>query len=309
MGSANRKHAHLTAALAGLVLLLITAPAVGAQQRISERKPAAATGRVEIYNLAGSVKITGGDRSEVSVEGTLGEGTKRLEFEVRGNETVIRVEIYDERERRELGIRYVRGSDLEIRVPRGSSLDVRGVSADIWSDGVTGPLLLDTVSGTIEISGAPERVRAKTISGDIDVRGSRGPVRAETVSGQVVVHEVSGEVEAHSISGDLRVTGSGITEAVLGALSGNIYFEGDLSGSAVVEIAVHSGNITLTLPADVSADFDLTTFSGRIENAFGQRAEQRSRYMPGRVLSFQTGNADARVRVKAFSGDITIEKK
>jgi len=300
--------------LGGLAVLVFgvsfaTAPAVNAQQRISESKPAAATGRVEIYNLAGSVTVTGWDRNEVEIEGTLGEGTKSLEFDVMDNETVIKVEIYDERERRQRGIRRVEGSELEIHIPRGSRLEVGTVSADIWSDAVDGSLRLDTVSGTIEIGGAPARIWAKSISGDIDVRGSGGPVRAESTSGQIMVREVTGEIEAHAIAGDIRISGQAIEEAILGALSGTIAFEGDLTPQAVVEVESHSGNVILTLPADVSADFDITTFSGQIENEFGQQSERRSRYMPGRVLSFQTGSADARVRIKAFSGDVKIEKK
>ncbi len=311
MNSTHTSAWKMIGCLAGLALLLsvASAPAASAQQRVRESKPAAATGTVDIYNLAGSVKVTGWNRSEVAIEGTLGEGTKNLEFEVTGNETVIRVEIYDERERRERGIRRVEGSNLEIRIPHGSRLEANTVSADIWSDTVDGALRLETVSGTVEIGGEPERIGAKTISGDIEIRGSGGPVRAESVSGHIIIREVTGEVEANTISGDIRITGRSIEEAYLSALSGTVIFEGDLSPQAVVEVEIHSGSVTLILPADVSADFDITTFSGRIENEFGQQSERRSRYMPGRILSFQTGNAEARVRIKAFSGDVTLEKR
>ena len=79
-----------------------------------------ADGRVLISNLSGSVMVTGWDREEISVEGTLGRGTERLDFEVSGDRARIKVII----PRR---ARNVEGSDLEIKVPRGSRVEVETV--------------------------------------------------------------------------------------------------------------------------------------------------------------------------------------
>lgn len=291
-----------------LLLLGLVTTDVTAQQRIDETKAARADGLVRIDNLAGSVKVTGWNRAEVAVKGTLGEGTERLDFTVSENETIIKVIIMDEDERRRRNIQ-VKGSDLQISVPAGSRLDVQTVSADITVTDVTGDVELESVSGDIEVGGRPARVRAKCISGDITIAASAGPVRANSVSGRITVHEVTGRFDVGTISGGVKVTGRAIEEGNFESLSGDLYFEGDLAANANLSMENHSGSIDLVLPANISADFDVTTFSGDIENGFGQEPERRGRYMPGKTLSFVTGGGDARIRINTFSGDVEIIKK
>ena len=76
--------------LLGVVLALAAWPAIG-QQHVDEKRPASATGTVEISNVSGLVKITGWDKAEVQVTGTLGRGTERLELSGSGNRTLVKV--------------------------------------------------------------------------------------------------------------------------------------------------------------------------------------------------------------------------
>ena len=75
------------------------------------------------------------------------------------------------------------------------------------------------------------------------------------------------------------------------------------------EFETHSGNITLNLSRGVSARFEIETFSGDIENDFGQEPERTSEYGPGMELSFETGGGKARVEASSFSGAVEIRKK
>ncbi|MBD3235837.1 MAG: hypothetical protein GF330_03960 [Candidatus Eisenbacteria bacterium] len=68
----------------------------------------------------------------------------------------------------------------------------------------------------------------------------------------------------------------------------------------------HSGDITLTLPESVDADFDISTFNGEIQNAFGPRTERTSRYTSGYELDFSRGGGAADVRAETFSGDLEL---
>ena len=62
----------------------------------------------------------------------------------------------------------------------------------------------------------------------------------------------------------------------------------------------------LLIPAGVGARFEVSTFSGNIRNGLGPAAQRVSRYGPGQELSFSSGNGGALVRVKSFSGSVTL---
>ena len=290
------------------ILVSFMTVSVAAQQRVDETKAASADGQVKIYNLSGSIKVIGSNRNEVTVKGTLGEGTERLDFDVSGNETVIKVVIMDEDERRRRDIQ-VRGSNLEITVPAGSRLDVDAVSADITVSGVNGDIDVETVSGNLDIGATPGRVWAQCISGDITIASSQGPLRASTVSGRITVREVTGRFDVGTISGDIKVSGLNIEEGSFESLSGDQEFQGTLAANGNLIMENHSGSIDLYLPASVSASFDVSTFSGSIKSQFGQEAVRTSRFVPSEILQFETGGGSARVKISTFSGDVEINKK
>jgi hypothetical protein len=63
------------------------------------------------------------------------------------------------------------------------------------------------------------------------------------------------------------------------------------------------------LPRGIDADFDVSTFSGRIVNALGPEAQRTSEYAPGYELHFSLGSGSADIDISSFSGDITIRNK
>jgi len=67
--------------------------------------------------------------------------------------------------------------------------------------------------------------------------------------------------------------------------------------------------VVLRLPADVSATFDVSTFSGGIENGLGAGEIRKNPLLPAKNLSFSSGSGDARVSIDAFSGHVRILKK
>lgn len=292
-----------------LILVSLISTSVTAQERVDETKAARADGLVKIYNLSGSIKVTGSNSNEVSVKGTLGEGTERIDFTVSGNETVIEVVIMGKEERDRRNIRRIRGTELEITVPSGSRLDLEAVSADITVSGVSGDIDIETVSGNLVVGATTGRVWAEVISGDITITSSQGPLRAKTVSGRITVRNVTGRFDVQTISGDIKVNGTNIEEGTFASLSGDQEFQGTLAANGNLRMENHSGSIDLYLPADVSANFDVTTFSGDIENEFGQEATRTGRFVPGEVLVFETGGGSARVKITTFSGNVEINKK
>ncbi|OFV79893.1 MAG: hypothetical protein A2Y78_03820 [Acidobacteria bacterium RBG_13_68_16] len=284
-----------------MVFAVAALPAL-AQQRVDEKRPAGKDGVVEVHNVAGSVRVTGWDREEVAVTGTLGKGTERLEFSGSGNRTLVKVVLPH-------FSHHVDGSDLEIKVPAGSTLDVETVSADITADGVSGSLELESVSGTVTAGGDPRRFDVKTVSGDVEVTAANAPGRAKSVSGRVMLKGVAGAVEASSVSGEVSVTGGSVSTVELETTSGTITLDAGLAKDARVEAKTVSGEVKLVLPSNVGADFEVTTFSGDITNDFGQPARRTSEYAPGKELSFSVGGGGARVEAKSFSGNVYLRKR
>lgn len=288
-----------------LALAMVFAAGSGfASRPVDETRSVSPDATIEIENLSGKVEVTGWDRDEVTISGYIGDDTEGLSIDGSGDHLSIEVEIPE---------RHSRGrkefeSRLEIRVPAGSRVQVEGVSSSIEVDGVTGRLELESVSGSIEVTGARGATDAETVSGSIRIEGSETPISAESVSGSVRVRGASGRVEATSVSGTVDVEASTLERGELETISGSVRFEGGVTSGGRLDIECHSGNVTLSVPADISAAFDVTTFSGSIDNELGPPAQKTDKYLPSKRLKFTTGSGSARVSIESFSGNVTIRK-
>jgi DUF4097 and DUF4098 domain-containing protein YvlB len=305
-----------------VIALASIAGSAAAQQNINETRSVRAGGTVEIVNIAGNVRVTTWDRGEVQVTGTLGRGVERLDFTTEGDRT--RIEVVYPRQSRN-----VQGSNLEIRMPAQSSPVVQTVSAGIEITGVRGaPVQASSVSGSVEVTA--DRVptlKASTVSGGVRLRGSSGSVdaesvsgsldiavatsqtRAKTASGSLRLRELSGSVEASTVSGEAQIEGGRFNRMTVNSVSGGVRFRGDLERGGLYHLNSHSGNVELSLPARVAADFEVNTFSGNISNEFGPDGERTSRYAPGRELRFTAGGGGARVVAKTFSGNVRLTRQ
>jgi DUF4097 and DUF4098 domain-containing protein YvlB len=284
-----------------LAASLVAGPVV-AGTRVSESRPASATGAVEVVNVSGSVTVIGWDREEVEVQGELGKGAERLHFEAGPERTTVRVVL-------PRNCRSCEGSDLTVRVPRRSALEVDAVSATIVVQDVQGVCTLKSVSGDVQVSGDARRVEARSVSGEVRLRVMGGCVRARSVSGNVAIDGAEGSVEASSVSGSIEVKGNALARAELSTTSGSIQLDGSLVAGGKVEAKSVSGDIVVALPGDTVADFEVTTFSGGIRNGFGYEARRVSKYTSEKELTFSTGSGGARVALQSFSGNVVLRKR
>ncbi len=280
---------------------VLFAPAwLAAQTTVDETRKAAPDGSVSIENMAGSVKVTGWDKAEVQVRGTVGDGGE-LSFESTGK----RIHIEIEADHNPMGIK----SDLEVFVPAGSAVDIEGFQASISVVGVTGSVTAETVNGSITQSGAAKLVELQSVNGGIELSKATGRVKAEAVNGSVVVRDASGDLEASTVNGKLHVIGGSYDRAELESVAGTVRFEAALSGRATLSIETVSAPVELLLPASVSAEFSVSSFSGRVTNELGPAAEKRSKWTPQTELSFTTGSGGARITIETLSGAIGIRKR
>ena len=288
---------------AALVLATVLAgPAWAfAQTPVDKSRPAAANGKVTIENMSGSVKVTGWDKAEVQVKGTLGDGGE-LSFDGSEKQTTIEVEA---EHGNPMGIK----SDLEVFVPAGSSVSIEGFQATISVAGVTGSVSAETVNGSITQAGAAKDVELQSVNGAIEVSKASGRLKAEAVNGTVTVRDASGELEASTVNGKLIIVGGSFDRAALESVSGGVRFEAGLSARATLSVESVSGSVDLLLPASLGAEFTVSTFSGPITNELGPAAEKTSRWTPEKELSFTTGSGGARVTVETLSGAVNIRKR
>jgi len=291
-----------TALLAGLLVMTLAVPAALADQEVKESGPAAADGIVMIENISGSIVVVGWDKAEISVEGTLTGDIKEIKFETGKKKSRIKV-VYPKNQKNVKG-----GADLVINVPRASRLEVECISAPIEVSGVTGMVDASSISGDVTVTGECEGVEAESISGDVFVDGGAPEIEIGSISGKVKARGKTSEIDVQTINGSIDLDFDTFLNLNVESVAGDAAVKGDLDGEGSFSFDLHSGNLTLTVPAGVSADFEIETFSGEIDNGFGQKSRKTSKYAPGRELEFTTGGGDARVRINTFSGDVVIQK-
>ena len=86
-------------------------------------------------------------------------------------------------------------------------------------------------------------------------------------------------------------------------------FEGAVARDGRYDFRSHSGNVTVRVPADVSARFEVETYSGELDSDFPitLMPGDRTRSKPRR-FEFNIGSGAARIVTETFSGDIILER-
>ncbi len=256
--------ARLPGALIGFTLLC-TGTAFAGDHQVQISKPADPQGQVEIDNVSGSVEVVGWDKSEI-------DGSARL----------------------------------VIHVPQRSQVRVSEVSADLKTHDLSGEQRLRTVSGDIDATLA-QGGSINTVSGTVsaNTNGTSGALEIESVSGGVRVNGSIPELRIHTVSGDASARLASVNNVRLKTISGQLDFSGTLAAAAHLEGESVSGDLTVTFGATPGADFDVESHTGEIANCFGP-APQTSRYGPGSHLVFRNQDGTAHVRLSSLSGEIKI---
>jgi DUF4097 and DUF4098 domain-containing protein YvlB len=284
----------LVATLAGPTWLL-------AQTPVDEQKPAASDGVVEIENLSGSVKVVGWGEAAVRVTGTLAPGAE-LEFDASGSRSAIEVDVDDDHPMEAV-------SDLEVHVPAGSRVEIEGVRLDVEVTGVTGTVDAETVDGGITHTGNAKEVSLQSVMGTVEVTGCRGQIHAETVNGSVTIRTSSGQLEASTVNGRLVVSDGPFEEAALESVAGNVTFDADLAPRARLDVETVSGPVEVFVSSGIDADFEISSFSGSIEDELGIGTVEQESFVPAKELNFTAGSGGTRISIETLSGSVHIRKK
>ena len=275
-------------------------------ERVDRTESVEADGRVDIYNMAGSIEIIGWDRSQINVSGEIGDDVEELVFEVNGSHTEIKVKI----PKRSRGHKDV-SADIVVRVPAASSIDVGSVSSDIDIENVTGEQDVQSVSGDITTEVFAADVDAETVSGDVNAegKGTDAEAKLESVSGDITADGLTGDLRIGTVSGDLEVNDGSFDRTKAETVNGDIVYVAEMRSGAKLDFETVNGTVDVSFVGDVGAKFEIETFNGRIRNCFGPEPERTSRYTPGWELSFTEGDGDGRVTIATLNGGVKLCKE
>jgi hypothetical protein len=240
---------------------------------VEESRSATSDGTVTIRTYAGSVSVTGWDRAEVRVAGTLGRDIVRLDFASSGSGTAIETVPPDPTR---ITSKMQLSCALEVSVPASSSVRVSSLSAEVTVRDVDGAVECDTLAGRIDVAGVPGVIALRTLSGDIAVAGPASRVSFQTMGGRgaadgrgagevSIVGDVP-EVMGSTLGGAVRIRGMLMKDYDISTLSGAIVLDGDFADDGRLKVdAGLDGSIDLTLPADVRGKFTLNCPWDRVD--------------------------------------------
>lgn len=266
--------------------LLIAPPLMAQRPDRNVAVPAGAS--VTIENASGTIRVFATGGRELTVLDVSGDLARELEIDTRGSDIRVKAS----------------SSYLQVRVPADAKLFVKNSSGSVSISGMRSSVEVETSSGRIEVAGVVETLHAESFSGSITADGGSQRTYAESISGRVALARVQGDVDARSTSGAVRVVGRDIKDAKLSSVSGMVTFEGTLDRNARLEAESSSASVELTIPNNFSAQYDLTSISGRIENDFGPSPTPR-RNGNGATLRFSTGGG-AHIVATSVSGSVRL---
>lgn len=291
------------------VWLLASAGAHAADTATFDREVAAQPrGVVEVQSTAGTINVSGWDRSEVSVHADLGSDVDHVEVTSDQGRTVVKVLLRPHIMSSFFGSGGRDNTRLRVQIPKGSELDVTTVSADVTSDGVQGVQRLRTVSGDITAELGPSNLELKTVSGDVKLRGHGQPAQLTvgTVSGDVHLDHGAGSLEATTVSGEITASLDSARGVRAHSTSGDLRIDARLDRDAELEAQTVSGDVKVHAPSDDGFQYDVATLSGDISDCFGAEVERSSHYGPGHNLRGTRGNGSAHLRLRTMSGDVEL---
>lgn len=287
---------------AGLVLVfsLVAAASAGAQYPVNRRIALDPDASIRVFNLVGSIRITGWDKDSLAVTGSLSPyGGKMFYFGGSGRGAKLGVEAPD-------GVEPDAPSDLEVFVPNKAKVWIKGATADITVSGFSGSLDLYSVSGSIRVAGSPAQVYAESMDGNVEVNGPAAWIRAKTASGAITLNGGGEDVAATTVSGVISVQAGRVVRGRFESVTGDIRYDGDVERGSSLTFESHSGVIELRFPTTVAADFSVHEFQGKIVNELTSAVARPVRERGGSELSFTAGRGGADVTVRNFKGAVLL---
>jgi DUF4097 and DUF4098 domain-containing protein YvlB len=255
-------------------------------ETIEKTFPVAATARLIISNVRGSVTIQPGEANVIEVKAVKhgnfdnerstvemtqdADGSVRVE--TRSDEALFGFLSHPPK------VVYI------IRVPQGIHLEASCISSN---------LTVSDLEGVFKL---------KTISGDVVLAKMSGPIKLGAVSGDITGSQLSGVLDLKTVSGDVRLTESSFPSADASTVSGDLLLQTPISDGPYHFSSV-SGSVRMLVPADTRCNVELNSVSGSIRSSLPASATRMGHGL--KVTQVQGGGTA--VRLKSVSGGVSIE--
>jgi DUF4097 and DUF4098 domain-containing protein YvlB len=258
--------------------------------------------RVEVRLDDGSIEVVGTSSKEVAVtvikkaRGPSAEAAaallEQIHVEAYQRDGTIRVEARQsagwewEHEAVSVGTGHLR-ADVEIRAPEEVDLE------------------LVTDNGRIEIERVEGRVEAESEDGRVQLRDVQGVVRIRTSNGSIIGTGLKGNYEISSGDGRIELDGRfGGLRAETSDGSVRVRCEADMpSPTEDWLLRTYDGSMALALPRSISAELDVSTGDGRIENELDLADLEETKHTirgrlrdGGKLILVRTSDGNIRLR-------------
>ncbi|HEX5005071.1 MAG TPA: hypothetical protein VFV65_07130 [Gemmatimonadales bacterium] len=287
-------------AMSCLVLLAALPPGAGAQAPSHQGRAIAPAAAVRIFNLAGTVRVTGWNRDSIDVTAVVPEGAGRLVFG--GGSGGVKLGIDPP-----VGVVNYPGSLVEVKVSSLARVWIKTESAEILVSGLTSSVDVSSVSGRIVITGEVAQVSAESMDGGIDVEVTAALVRLKSAGGAIVLRGQATDATLSTVSGAATAVVRGLERGRMETVGGNLTFDTELRAGGNYTLESHSGDINIRLPAAVNGAVDLSALEGRVVNRLTKNPVRSANRGRGESAAFSAGTADADLVARTFKGTITIE--
>ena len=186
--------------------------------------------------------------------------------------------------------------DCRLQVPRGASVHVLAIGGDGKLDGVQGAVVLDQVSGDLQLLRVGNGSIGQ-VNGDLSVRHVDGGLTVKGVNGDAKALHINGDVELERVNGDLRLHIVGRT--MVGQVGGDMAARqvgGDLHVDSVGGDAnIHHVEGSL-LASTIGDDLTLVDPLGNVQVTVGDDASLRLDPQPGaNYVVFAGSDATCRI--------------
>lgn len=189
----------------------------------------------------------------------------------------------------------------------GGNVREEGTPAPGKSSKSTGEKRIHSMGGDLDLASAPQGASLETMGGDIHIVAVNDHVKAQTMGGDIQVDSIDGWADLTTMGGDVTM-----------------HMVGDPNqGKRDVEITSMAGDIEISLPAGISATFDLETEymlrsrdrAPRIISDFPIQISESNdcdhehgESCKSLVGAGKVGSGTHRIRIRTVQGDIIIRK-
>jgi hypothetical protein len=277
---------------------------------VSAQAPSAGMTRVTFENPRGSIRVTGGDGTDVIVNGRKvirswsrgdadrANGNTPIEIVPQGDRLLIRTNQARAQDTQQIS------DELEVTIPRGMTVEARGRSGDLEVSDIKGDVELVTDHADVRLAriggnarlevGRSEVVRAIDVAGKLDLNGRGSDVELENIQGQVTIAgSYGGTLDFKNLAKPLSFEGTRDTQLHAAAVPGRISMDlSEVTGSGItgpIRLSTHSRDVKLEhftnglevdtvrgdmqlQPSNPMSPIDARSQSGRIELVLPDKA-------------------------------------